>query len=199
MESLDDRVYYGEYSLKHWIDLMLTRNIELPDYQRHFVWQERDMKRLIKSLKEKQFVQPVTIALYDVGEQKRNLILDGQQRLTSILLAYVGYLPDRKKFSDGDNEMLAKEDDSASDESDNSYKHNPILWKFSELLANQNSKEDIIKRIHEDGRYAQLTDKEFIDLTDDFSKILLLVFRILFQKVEIQQQYKPFFQSCSEI
>lgn len=95
--------------------------------------------------------------------------------------------------------MLAKEDDSASDESDNSYKHNPILWKFSELLANQNSKEDIIKRIHEDGRYAQLTDKEFIDLTDDFSKILLLVFRILFQKVEIQQQYKPFFQSCSEI
>ena len=154
--------------MKHWIDLMLTRNIELPDYQRHFVWQERDMKRLIKSLKEKQFVQPVTIALYDVGEQKRNLILDGQQRLTSILLAYVGYLPDRKKFSDGDNEMLAKEDDSASDESDNSYKHNPILWKFSELLANQNSKEDIIKRIHEDGRYAQLTDKEFIDLTDDF-------------------------------
>lgn len=81
MESLDDRVYYGEYSLKHWIDLMLTRNIELPDYQRHFVWQERDMKRLIKSLKEKQFVQPVTIALYDVGEQKRNLILDGHNDL----------------------------------------------------------------------------------------------------------------------
>ena len=23
MESLDDRVYYGEYSLKHWIDLII--------------------------------------------------------------------------------------------------------------------------------------------------------------------------------
>lgn len=117
---MENRVYYGEYSLKHWIDLILTRNIELPDYQRHFVWQERDIKRLIKSLKEKQFVQPVTIALYNVGKQKRNLILDGQQRLTSILLAYIGYLPDRKKFLDGNVEKLAGEDDSASDENDSS-------------------------------------------------------------------------------
>lgn len=168
---MDNRVYYGEYSLKHWIDLMLTRNIELPDYQRHFVWQERDIKRLIKSLKEKQFVQPVTIALYNVGGQKRNLILDGQQRLTSVLLAYIGYLPDRKKFLEGDTkiEMLAGEDDSASDETDDdSSKHDPILWKFNELLRDQNSKDDIIGRIREDGRYLQLTDQEFTNLSDDF-------------------------------
>lgn len=24
---MENRVYYGEYSLKHWIDLILTKNI----------------------------------------------------------------------------------------------------------------------------------------------------------------------------
>ncbi len=164
---MENRVYYGEYSLKHWIDLILTRNIELPDYQRHFVWLERDIKRFIKSLKEKQFVQPVTIALYNVGEKKRNLILDGQQRLTSVLLAYIGYFPDRKKFLDDNVEILAGEDDSALEESDTP-QQGPILWKFIELLKDRNSKDDIVQRIKEDGRYSQLTDPEFTNLTDEF-------------------------------
>lgn len=171
MASFENRVYYGEYSLKHWINLMLTRNIDLPEYQRHFVWQVRDIKRLIKSLKDKQFVQPVTIALYNVGGQKRNLILDGQQRLTSILLAYIGYIPDRKKFLEGciDSHMMAGEDDSALDDSEKELsKRNAILWKFNELLANQNRKEDIIERISNDERYVKLNDREFTDLSDIF-------------------------------
>ena len=171
MASFENRVYYGEYSLKNWINLMLTRNIDLPEYQRHFVWQVRDIKRLIKSLKDKQFVQPVTIALYNVGGQKRNLILDGQQRLTSILLAYIGYIPDRKKFLEGciDSHMLAGEDDSALDDSEKELsKRNAILWKFNELLADQNRKEDIIERISNDERYVKLNDREFTDLSDIF-------------------------------
>lgn len=169
MTSFENRVYYGEYSLKHWINLMLTRNIDLPEYQRHFVWQVRDIKRLIKSLKDKQFVQPVTIALYNVGGQKRNLILDGQQRLTSILLAYIGYIPDRKKFLEGCSHMLAWEDDSALDDSEKELsKRNAILWKFNELLADQNRKEDIIERISNDERYVKLNDREFTDLSDIF-------------------------------
>lgn len=171
MASFENRVYYGEYSLKHWINLMLTRNIDLPEYQRHFVWQVRDIKRLIKSLKDKQFVQPVTIALYNVGGQKRNLILDGQQRLTSILLAYIGYIPDRKKFLEGciNSHMLAGEDDSALDDSEKELsKRNAILWKFNELLADQNRKEDIIERISNDERYVKLNDREFTDLSDIF-------------------------------
>ena len=34
---MESRTYYGEYSLKHWIDLMLNGNIVLPEYQRSFV------------------------------------------------------------------------------------------------------------------------------------------------------------------
>lgn len=75
------RVYYGQYSLKHWINLMLKENIVLPEYQRRFVWGEKDTKRLIKSFQEGQFVQPITIAQYKVGNTEQNLILDGHNVL----------------------------------------------------------------------------------------------------------------------
>ena len=85
---MKSKIYYGEYSLMHWVNMILTGDISLPDYQRSFVWDEKDIKRLLKSIFEDQFVQPVTIALYPdtQNKTKNNLILDGQQRLTSILL-----------------------------------------------------------------------------------------------------------------
>lgn len=114
--DMENKVYYGEYTLKHWINMMLTGNIVLPDYQRHFVWREKDVKRLLQSLSDGQFVQPVTIALYNDGTTKQNLILDGQQRLTSLLLAYLGYFPNKKKFEAGECAKVASEDDSAADD-----------------------------------------------------------------------------------
>lgn len=204
MATVENRVYHGEYSLKHWIDLMLTKNIDLPEYQRHFVWQERDIKRLIKSLKDKQFVQPVTIALYNVGGQKRNLILDGQQRLTSILLAYIGYLPDRKKFLEGyvDSPMLAGEDDSALDDSEeDSNRRNSILWKFSELLATKNRKEDIIERISVDNRYIKLTDREFTDLSDNFFENTFIGFSYIVpestNQTDVQDVFSKLFRNIN--
>lgn len=204
MATFENRVYYGEYSLKHWINLMLTKNIDLPEYQRHFVWQVRDIKRLIKSLKDKQFVQPVTIALYNVGGQKRNLILDGQQRLTSILLAYIGYIPDRKKFLEVcvDSHMLAGEDDSALDDSEReSSKRNAILWKFNELLASQNRKEDIIERISNDKRYVKLSDREFIDLSDNFFENTYMGFSYIVpectEQTDVQDAFSKLFRNIN--
>jgi outer membrane protein OmpA-like peptidoglycan-associated protein len=126
---MESRVYYGEYSLKHWVNLLLKRNIVLPDYQRSFVWDEKDIKRLIKSLAEGQFVQPITIANYNCEEREQNLLLDGQQRLTSILLSYIGYIPDKDKFSSVDE--LASSDD--SDEGDE-HTTKIIGWTFEEML-----------------------------------------------------------------
>lgn len=61
---MTNHIYYGEYSLKHWIQLLLNRDIQLPEYQRSFVWTDKDIKKLIKSFQDKQFVQLVTIALF---------------------------------------------------------------------------------------------------------------------------------------
>ena len=198
---MENRVYYGEYSLKHWIELMLTKNIELPDYQRHFVWQERDVKRLVKSLKEKQFVQPVTIALYNVRGEKRNLILDGQQRLTSILLTFLGYFPVKKSFLENVPTRLATEDDSSFDEEKTDEDITPILWKFSQLLDQKNSKEAIVARIEKDGRYYKLTDKEFVDVTADFFENTFIGFSYIVPEgastVEVQNSFSKMFRNIN--
>jgi len=87
-----NKVFYGEYTLRHWIDLILTGNIILPKYQRFFVWDREKSKSLVNALLNDQFVPPVTIGSYIDDGIKQNLILDGQQRLTSILLAYLNLL-----------------------------------------------------------------------------------------------------------
>lgn len=153
---MDSRVYYGEYSLRHWIKMLLSKNIILPDYQRSFVWEEKDVRRLLDSIQHGQFVQPVTIALYKVDEEMsgKNLIIDGQQRLSSILLAYLGYMPDKNKFERP--EMLASDEDDAVDEvPDETTRRGPIKWRFSELIeeGGDNSEKAIRKRMEKDLRY----------------------------------------------
>lgn len=133
---------------------MLKRNIVLPEYQRCFVWDEKDIKRLIKSLNEGQFVQPITIAHYNSDNQEVNLILDGQQRLTSILLSYIGYFPDKDKFTS--TEKLASEDDSEEDDN----KTTKIIgWTFEDMLdkdCRKNTIEFIKEKIEKIGKYKEL-------------------------------------------
>lgn len=164
---MDSRVYYGEYSLKHWINMLLSKNIILPKYQRSFVWDEKDVLRLLKSIQEGQFVQPVTIALYKIDGLRpgQNLIIDGQQRLSSILLAYLGYMPIKGKFEKP--ETLASDEDDAADEvNDGAIDKGPIKWRFSELFEDDgdNSVEGIRRRLSKDERYSELNT----GLADDF-------------------------------
>ena len=181
MLSMEHRVYYGEYSLMHWINLMLKRNIILPKYQRSFVWKDKDVTRLITSLQSGQFVQPVTIANYTNGSKKENIILDGQQRLTSLLLTYLGYIPDRTKFENTDE--IAIGDDSLENLEDDSMQ-NPIGWTFSMLLSddnNLNTLNNIKNRIEADGRYTRLDIK--LDKTiEDFLNNTYLGFSYIVPK-----------------
>lgn len=156
---MTNHIYYGEYSLKHWIRLLLSKNIELPEYQRNFVWEASDIKRLLRSLKEKQFIQPVTIALYKSNNgESRNLLIDGQQRLTSILLAGIGYLPNKEKFEKP--EAFASDDDSDEETINVS---EPIKWTYRELLSDivsENSLKSIKNRLKNDERYIEYIDEE---------------------------------------
>ena len=156
---MESRVYYGEYSLKHWIQMLLSKNIILPDYQRSFVWEEKDVVRLVKSIQDGQFVQPVTIALFKVEEGRpgQNLIIDGQQRLSSILLAFLGYMPNKSMFEKP--EVLANDEDDAADETiDDAPGKGAIKWRFSELFEDcgDNRIESIRKRLEIDPRYTSL-------------------------------------------
>ena len=199
---MDNRIYYGEYSLKHWIELMLSGNVVLPEYQRSFVWKERDMRRLVKSLSDGQFVQPTTLALYTskTNNVKRNLIIDGQQRLTTILIAYIGYAPYLDKFEQ--EEDVASGDDSSEDEAAGApIGRIPVKWTFRRMLSDnisENSWDVIRKRLDTDGRYYKI---DFPELTTDFFDKTFLGFSYIIpesnDETEIQNDYTKLFRNIN--
>ena len=131
---MENRVYYGEYSLSHWIKLILKENIKLPKYQRGFVWEENKVKELIEALKKKQFVPPVTIGAFRKDNEKENYILDGQQRLTSILLAYFDIFPNKKYFNEDDNIMDFMDDNDDNDSIEDENQNEMKAWKFNHIV-----------------------------------------------------------------
>lgn len=169
--SNNSRVYYGEYSLKHWIDLILQGNIKLPDYQRSFVWQEEDVKRMILSLYNGLFVPPVTIAHYKTTTGSQNLIVDGQQRLTSIFLLAVGFVPDRDKFEEED--IIACGDDSREDEDGLSKSNQSVKWTFDELVRKHLSLDSLRSVLNSEEKYLPLHIKEITDVDDFLRKTFL--------------------------
>lgn len=114
---MDKKVYYGEYTLKYWIELLLKGDVVLPPYQRGFVWTESQVKGFIKGVNEDGFVPSVTIGVCNIDGANQNLILDGQQRLSSLLLAYFEVYPKKDAFlRSGDTLDLA--DGAAEDDAD---------------------------------------------------------------------------------
>ncbi|SUB24875.1 DUF262 domain-containing protein [Avibacterium avium] len=153
MSNKENRVYYGEYSLKHWVDLILSKNIVLPPYQRRFVWDLNKMANFIKSLNEGYFIPPVVIGSFCTEDgEKQNIILDGQQRLTSILLLYLGLFPNKDNTSKMDDNSYS--DDLEYKEND----ENMLDWRFDSLTKLGNSKKTIkneIKKNHKE-KYEEL-------------------------------------------
>ena len=126
---MENKIYYGEYSLKHWIDLMLSKKVELPSYQRIFRWDEKQVLALLSALNENLYIPTVTIGAYWEGESLHNLIIDGQQRLTSILLGLLEIFPEKNYFNKIDDVQLNED---AEDEGE--VTSNFLEWKYEELL-----------------------------------------------------------------
>lgn len=96
MENKTFAIYYGEYSLYLWIEMILTREIVLAEFQRYFVWSPEKVVKLLESLNKGSFIPPVIIANQTSEKDENlsnNLVLDGQQRLNAILLAYLQVFP----------------------------------------------------------------------------------------------------------
>ena len=199
---MDNRIYYGDYSLKHWLDLMLSGNVVLPEYQRSFVWKERDMRRLVKSLSERQFVQPITLALYatKANNINRNLIIDGQQRLTTILIAYIGYAPYLEMFEQED-EVASGDDSLEDDAADAPIGRIPVKWTFRKMLsadASENIRDVIRKRLDANEKYYKI---EFPEITPDFFNKTFLGFSYIIpgntDEAVIQNDYTKLFRNIN--
>lgn len=151
---MERNIYYGEYTLKYWVKLMLKGNIRLPKYQRYFVWSKERVQKLVDSINDNLFVPPVTIGLFKENDNAVNYILDGQQRLTSILLAYLGLFPKSEKEIKDTMQRYADENDNDMD--DDIYE-NVLDWTFAKLTSKGKSKEEILaeydKRLYDEVNY----------------------------------------------
>lgn len=188
---MNNKVYYGEYTLRHWINLIFKKNIILPDYQRYFVWDQNKAKELIKAFKEKQFIPPVTIGSFKSEKESINLILDGQQRLTSILLAYIGYFPN-KIINQKELKFMDENDNLIEDEGIN----NILEWNFNELLKNGSTKEEIKENLSYENyiKFDFNVGKDFFD--NNFLGFSYLV-PLLANDKEQQKFYSKVFRSIN--
>jgi len=182
---MENKVYYGEYSLKHWIELILKENIILPDYQRFFVWNEKKVETLIDTFKKKQFVPPVTIGAFKNGETNQNLILDGQQRLTSILLSYLGLYPDEKNYKTTLEKFAKDNDDEEDEELDNI-----LEWDIKYLTKKGKNKQDILSEITT-GNYKKLE----LEIDENFLKNTFLGFSYLVPQINNEKEQQKYYSS----
>ena len=198
---MENKVYYGEYSLDYWIELILSKNIILPDYQRNFSWDETKREKLITSLKNKEFVPPVIIGSFTKNGSKENLLIDGQQRLTSILLSVLGFFPDRetyKKHSKYKARKYIDENDDFAGETDSST--DVINWTFNDLLIEDNLTISKIKSTLEKDEYFKALDKDN-EIDSSFLKNTFLGFSYLVpsnsQRGDQQRYYSSVFRNIN--
>lgn len=184
---MENRVYYGEYSLKHWVDLILKKDIILPEYQRYFVWNEKKVETLIETFKKKQFVPPITIGAFKKDGTSQNLILDGQQRLTSILLSYLGLYPDKAKYKKA-IETFADENDESEEEGEEL--DNVLEWTFHTLVEKGRNKQDILKEITPDS-YKELQ----FEIDETFLKNTFLGFSYLVPYISDEKEQQKYYSS----
>lgn len=144
---MENKVFYGEYTLRHWINMILRKELILPDYQRFFVWKEKKMDLLLETLQEKRFVPPVSIGVYMENGEKQNLIIDGQQRLTCILLAFLGLFPEKSEDFISHERALADERDEGIDDEDYSEDDELLDWTFKKLTEHGKTKDAILSNL----------------------------------------------------
>ena len=128
------RTYYGEYSLKHWIRMILSGEIALPPYQRHFVWNPEMVFKLLNNISKDLFVPPVILSSFS-GDKKNKpttYVLDGQQRLSAILITFLGLYP--QKFDEFKSELANEENlNSETETFDDEERDKFLIWNFQEI------------------------------------------------------------------
>ncbi len=80
--------YPSDYTLSGIAQMWKDGDIEIPDYQREFVWGIKQSSLLIDSFLMGLPVPPV---FFYIDDENKNLVIDGQQRILSIVFFMEGY------------------------------------------------------------------------------------------------------------
>lgn len=185
---MDKKVYYGEYTLKHWIELLIKKDLVLPPYQRSFVWSESQVKGFIEGLQTDVFVPPVTIGVCNIGGENHNLILDGQQRLSSILLSYFGVYPKKDAFlRDSEDSPMA---DGSAEEDDEEPDLEYINWSLR-MFANNGPVEQNIRESILDSQYNRIN----YGVVEEFFETKYIPFSYIIPNIDDEAEQHEFYST----
>jgi uncharacterized protein with ParB-like and HNH nuclease domain len=84
----DLNIYPSDYTLKGLQEMWKDGEIEIPEFQRNFVWTIKQSSLLIESFL---LGLPVPQAFFYVSEDERRLVIDGLQRISTIVFFLDGY------------------------------------------------------------------------------------------------------------
>lgn len=86
--TYDIATYPSDFTLAGITQMWKDDDIQIPDFQREFVWSIRQSSLLIDS-----FLcgLPVPAVFFYIDEKNRNLVIDGQQRILSVVFFLEGY------------------------------------------------------------------------------------------------------------
>jgi Protein of unknown function DUF262 len=84
----DIATYPSDYTLSGIQELWNARDLVIPEFQREFVWTLKQSSLLIES-----FLMglPVPPAFFYIDEVNKSLVIDGQQRIRSVIFFFEGY------------------------------------------------------------------------------------------------------------
>lgn len=86
--QFDIATYPSDFTLSGIHDLWKSKDIEIPDFQRDFVWTIKKSSVLIESFL---LGLPVPPVFFYIDEEHKNLVIDGQQRIQSIVYYLEGF------------------------------------------------------------------------------------------------------------
>jgi uncharacterized protein with ParB-like and HNH nuclease domain len=86
--AYDIATYPSDLTLSGISDMWKAGDLEIPKFQRHFVWTIKQSSLLIES-----FLMglPVPQAFIYVDDENKNLVIDGQQRILSVIYFFEGF------------------------------------------------------------------------------------------------------------
>lgn len=86
--SYDIATYPSDFTLSGIVKMWNDDDISIPDFQREFVWTIRQASLLIDS-----FLSglPVPNVFFYIDDENKNLVIDGQQRILSVVFFFEGY------------------------------------------------------------------------------------------------------------
>jgi uncharacterized protein with ParB-like and HNH nuclease domain len=87
-QTFDIATYPSDFTLKGIVNMWNEGGITIPDFQREFVWSIKQSSLLIESFL---LGLPVPPVFFYIDEENSNLVIDGQQRVLSVVYFFNGF------------------------------------------------------------------------------------------------------------